>query len=488
MNCRNISPVPNLNKPTPDKQSIFQFGSVVIIKWKNLPDFPIEYISPSCLGVFGYTDKEFVSGNIKYMDIVHKKDAIRVTDEVYKASACKLPYFEHDYYRVINKNGDTIWLKDNTTILYDDEGNIEYYLGYVIDITEPLHDKELLNLALYGSNMGYWDWKDNKGIFYSPSWYLLLGYKNQEFEPSMDVFYSMIHPEDRDRVKHEIEACISILDDVKCNFTDIEFRIQCKDNSYKWILSRGNVVEFGDNLQPTRMAGVHIDITDRKNYIKDLELYNKILISNNKHTMNLVHSNANWDMIPNVIQDFGEILEIDRICIFEKNTETNQYEYFQSYEWTNYIFNENNTIPIPIDSVKSWNNLFDRGELVGGVLNDFPELEKNILKNRSVKSTIMYPITSNTNDTRKCWGFISFEDCSRGHVWSSVEVNALELLSILISLIITDILQTESHYSEINFLKKQLRNVISSQDKDIMALRNIKADLDSTSIIQSISK
>ena len=43
-----------------------------------------------------------------------------------------------------------------------------------------------------------------------------------------------------------------------------EHRMRCKDGSYKWILDRGQVIEWTADGQPQRMIGTHTDISDRK--------------------------------------------------------------------------------------------------------------------------------------------------------------------------------------------------------------------------------
>ena len=63
--------------------------------------------------------------------------------------------------------------------------------------------KEQLDHAIRGSSDGFWDWTDmeNDVIWWSPQLFELLGYKNLEFNPSVNTFFQFIHPED----KHQVE-------------------------------------------------------------------------------------------------------------------------------------------------------------------------------------------------------------------------------------------------------------------------------------------
>jgi diguanylate cyclase (GGDEF)-like protein/PAS domain S-box-containing protein len=52
----------------------------------------------------------------------------------------------------------------------------------------------------------------------------------------------------------------------------VEFRVQCKDGRWKWILARGLVVERAADGKPLRMIGTHTDISERHQREEELRL------------------------------------------------------------------------------------------------------------------------------------------------------------------------------------------------------------------------
>jgi len=65
-------------------------------------------------------------------------------------------------------------------------------------------------------------------------------------------------------------------------FYELEYRLMCKDGSYKWILDRGKTMSWDKDMQPIRCIGTHTDITERKNIeqaIKESEQYTSSILS-----------------------------------------------------------------------------------------------------------------------------------------------------------------------------------------------------------------
>jgi diguanylate cyclase (GGDEF)-like protein/PAS domain S-box-containing protein len=120
--------------------------------------------------------------------------------------------------------------------------------------------EERFALAAQGSNDGLWDWNlvDN-AIYFSPRWKVMLGYQETEIANRPEEWLDRIHVADRERVKEELAAHQRGL----TPHFESENRVQHKDGSFRWMLSRGLAVHDASG-RALRMAGSQTDITGGK--------------------------------------------------------------------------------------------------------------------------------------------------------------------------------------------------------------------------------
>ncbi len=129
--------------------------------------------------------------------------------------------------------------------------------------------EERWGFALEGCGDGVWDWNISTGkMFYSQTYWQLLGFVPGECDASVEDFDSRIHPEDKPAV---LESTVQLLrGDIP--MLSKEYRLRCKDDSYKWVISRGKVVKRMPDGQPERVIGTISDITTRKAAEAELQL------------------------------------------------------------------------------------------------------------------------------------------------------------------------------------------------------------------------
>ena len=123
--------------------------------------------------------------------------------------------------------------------------------------------ENLWGFALEGSGEGMWQWTQPNGeLVLSKRYKELLGYGPDEFEVRFNAWLLHMHPDDQPRFKTELQRCTSAAHgraSLSC-----EFRMRCKDGSWRWMLGRGIVVARDADGAPLRMTGTMADIGDRK--------------------------------------------------------------------------------------------------------------------------------------------------------------------------------------------------------------------------------
>ena len=116
-------------------------------------------------------------------------------------------------------------------------------------------------LAVEGARDGIWDWNaETDEVFFSRRWKEILGFEEREIRDARSEWEDRIHPEDR-------ASTMAILNDHlegKSPFYQAEYRMKCKDGTWKWVRGRGTVVSRGADGKPLRFVGVQSDITERK--------------------------------------------------------------------------------------------------------------------------------------------------------------------------------------------------------------------------------
>lgn len=121
--------------------------------------------------------------------------------------------------------------------------------------------EERWKFALEGSGDGVWDWDlPSDHVYRSPRWSQIYGYAENEIAPTAAAGRQLVHPNDLAILISDVQNYLSGNSDVYIS----EFRLRCKDGSWKWTLARGMTVSRSVDGKPLRMIGTHSDITNRK--------------------------------------------------------------------------------------------------------------------------------------------------------------------------------------------------------------------------------
>ena len=92
------------------------------------------YISPQVEQLVGYTPEEWLAGDDGFSSFAHPDDQNKVAEDVKKAKEQSRPYELE--YRMIAPDGREIWVQDTAVPIRNEAGEIRYWQGYIVDITE----------------------------------------------------------------------------------------------------------------------------------------------------------------------------------------------------------------------------------------------------------------------------------------------------------------------------------------------------------------
>ena len=168
----------------------------------------------------------------------------------------------------LRKDGSRFMVNVITTPLYNHAGQHYGFLKVGRDVTASRQSAAMLEasefrwkFALEGAGEGVWDWNEQTGVIgFSRPYVTMLGYEENEIEGSFAGWKALVHPED---LKGVYMAFSAHHEGRAPNYSH-EYRIRCKDGTYKWVAARGMVVSRDLQGRPLRTLGIQSDISELK--------------------------------------------------------------------------------------------------------------------------------------------------------------------------------------------------------------------------------
>lgn len=196
-------------------------------------------------------------------------------------------------------------------------------------------------------------------IYVSPS-IEALGFPLNEWFTRPDLWVSMLHPDDRERVLKDTEAAMAARRE-----NDYEYRVVGRGGAEHWVHDRGRFV-LDDNGKPFCWQGVIIDITERKLAESRLAVMHKRLEESHDNLLSLLNQ-LQFGVV--MVDEDGRVTFVSEVCreIFGNSLESVIGEPWERACPFNEINNgelnamlklapeERNKIPVQIDSS---NNIF----------------------------------------------------------------------------------------------------------------------------------
>jgi PAS domain S-box-containing protein len=222
------------------------------------------YVSPQIEELLGYTAEEWLETPNLFWRVVHPEDLERVRTE--HVAGYNAGGSFSTQYRLLARDGRTVWVDDEVMIVHDSEGKPLQAQGFLLDITtrkraeSAVAESEERFRTLVANVPGVIfrcaidaDWTMS---YLSDEIEELAGYSSSDFIANqVRTFGSIIHPEDAGAVAGEIERAVA-----KERPYTIEYRVIHRDGQIKHVVERGQAVVTPEGRM---LDGAIFDLTDR---------------------------------------------------------------------------------------------------------------------------------------------------------------------------------------------------------------------------------
>jgi PAS domain S-box-containing protein len=206
------------------------------------------------------TEQELGNG---WAEGVHPDDLQNCSQVYNRAFDARQPFVMQ--YRLRRHDGEYRWLSDQGVPRYDAQGVFVGYIGSCVDVTELMtkdealrQSEERMRLAAAAVNLGIWEWHlATNEIWATNARRAVLGWPSAG-KVSFEDFLSHVHPEDRSRIQQTIDNALRDGKDYEA-----EYRLVLPDGIVRWMSTRGSI-HFDNAGKPSRLLGISIDITARK--------------------------------------------------------------------------------------------------------------------------------------------------------------------------------------------------------------------------------
>ncbi|HYD94449.1 MAG TPA: EAL domain-containing protein [Noviherbaspirillum sp.] len=236
------------------------------------PEHVFEIVNKPCYQVVchrpivGMPVREALAGDADN-DLIRLLDQVYATGQSYVGRAYKLLLQPAPGAECIEAYVDFVYQP-----IFSAQGSVAGILAFGYDVTKEVRvraelraSEERFHLALEAAGDGVWDWEiASRNFTLSARGRAMLGYGENDIGSKLENWLAITHPEDQERVRANTMACVQ----GRIPFLSCEYRVRCRDGSWKWLLARGAVVNRDADGRATRMVGTTIDISSEQEILR----------------------------------------------------------------------------------------------------------------------------------------------------------------------------------------------------------------------------
>jgi len=330
-------------------------------------------------------------------------------------------------FQLKKKTGEKIWVRDNSRLIFDRNGNPIYFDGILEDITESkrtanaIKESEAnLKAIIENTQESIWSVDRDYRIKYVNEVFV------HEFEktfgvhlaPGVNIIESVplqMQPIWKDRYERAFKEKEHFVFEDKVDVGEFSIYVEV---SITPIIVDGNVVGaslYGKDITEKKTAQL------RLHYLSDMR---KLLIDLSIGFINLPLDQIEAAVNRSLIK-IGEFVGADRAYVFEYDFENNTGT--NTFEWCREGIEPqiNKLRALPLEAFSDWVAIHKRGDTIkvedADLLTD--ENLRNFLKDQSTISVLTIPLL----EDGKCTGFVGFDSVRQRHVYTEFEEQLLKV-------------------------------------------------------------
>lgn len=301
---------------------------------------------------------------------------------------------------------------------------------------QPARSDSALREAQAIARLGSWGLDYVTGeLVWSDETFRILGIPPGSVTPTLELFITLVHPEDRAAVRQEMESARLRPD----GGYSIEHRVLGWDGVQRFVRERGRV-RFDVRGRPLSISGTALDLTDRIHDEEDLRQRERLesgLLELAAMFLQRPGLGMNG-LIDKALARMGELTGTDRAYLFDVDSERRTFS--NTHEWTAggveaviHMLGD-----VSWDVVPECARMLNAGAPV--VIPSVSELpryhpERAFLEAQGIRSMLLVPVME--GDSLNC--FVGFDAVRNERDWSSAEVRFLQVFgSLMISTIERD--------------------------------------------------
>ncbi|MBY0488056.1 MAG: PAS domain-containing sensor histidine kinase [Flavobacteriaceae bacterium] len=293
-------------------------------------DFYFCFLNKRAISLFEVKEFELRGNPIDSISSrIHPEDKEVFFDTLYNSKRKLQPWTCE--FRLVTAVKGIQWFKVAANVEQDFNGNTQFYCN-LTNVTS-VRQREILvqesetryQFAVEASKKGIWDYNLKTGkVFFSKESLDILQLNEFDDINTNLQWDDRIHPDDLQDYLDNIESH----KENRTPYFENTKRVLAKDNTYRWVLSRGKVIDRDANGCPIRIIGTHSDVTSNKE--KELELLGNldIIIEQNNRLLNFAHivshnlrsHTGNFKMLLNIFDESDDVISRDECITYLKTT------------------------------------------------------------------------------------------------------------------------------------------------------------------------